>query len=127
MDTWLKLHVHLIAVILRLNRTFEGCKKIFKKDKLVNRISRLDCHACKFYDSLVQLWHQIGTVIKHVTTSVNDYVSVKNSITYNKNDLYSKYTPIPVTMATPNSTIKVDKRNFQERCYGVFVQMAENN
>ena len=30
-------------------------------------------------------------------------------------------------MATPNSTIKVDKKNFQERCYGVFVQMPENN
>ena len=30
-------------------------------------------------------------------------------------------------MVTPNLTIKVDKRNFQERCYGVFVQMAENN
>jgi len=30
-------------------------------------------------------------------------------------------------MVTPNLTIKVDNNNFQERCYEVFVQMADNS
>ena len=129
MDTWLKLHARLIAVIPGLNRTSEGCKKkfntlykLYKEDKLANGISGSDRHACKFYDSFDQWWHQTGTVMKHVTTSANDSVSLDDSTTENEND-----SPIPATTTTPNSTSKVDKRNFQERCYGVFVQMAENS
>ncbi len=29
-------------------------------------------HECKFYESIDQLWHHIGIVMKHVTTSTND-------------------------------------------------------
>ena len=65
--------------------------------------------------------------MKHVTASANDSVSMEDSTTDNETDLHSKDTAFSTTMTTPNSTIKVDKRNFQERCYGVFVQMAENS
>jgi hypothetical protein len=64
--------------------------------------------------------------MKHATTSANNYVSVEDSTTGNENDLHSKVTPIPATITTLNSTIKADKKKFQERCYGVFVQMAKN-
>jgi hypothetical protein len=50
--------------------------------------------------------------MKHVITSANDSVSVEDSTTDNENDLYSKDSLFPTTMTTPNSTIKVDKRNF---------------
>ena len=63
--------------------------------------------------------------MKHVTTFASDSVSVEDNITDNENDLHSKDIPILAMTAIPNSTIKVDKRNFQERCYGIFVQMAE--
>ena len=119
MDTWLKLHGCLIAVIPGLNRTSEGCKKkfntlykLYKEDKLANGISGSDRHACKFYDSFDQWWHQTGTVIKHVTASANNSVSVEDSTTDNETHLHSKDTPLPATMTTTNSTIKVDKRNF---------------
>ena len=65
--------------------------------------------------------------MKHVTTSVNDYVSVKYSTTDNGNDLHSNDTLISATMTILNSTIKIDKRNFQKRCFGVFAQMAKNS
>jgi hypothetical protein len=65
--------------------------------------------------------------MKHVITSANDYVSIKDNTTNYENYLHSTNTPIPTTMTTPKSTIKVDKRFFQERCYEVFVQMVENN
>jgi hypothetical protein len=133
-DTWLKLHVHLIAVILGSNRTSEGCKKkfntlykLYKKEKLANGILGSDCHACKFYDYFDQWWHQTGTIIKHVTTSAYDFVRMEDSTIDNENDLHLKDTSFSTIMTTPNSTIKIDKRNFQERCYGVFVQMAENS
>ena len=128
MDTWLKLHAYLIAVIHGFNRTSEASKKkfntlykLFKEDKLANGITGSNRHTCKFYDSFDQWWHQTGTVMKHVTTSANDSVSVDDNNTENEND-----SPIPATTTILNSTIKVDKRNFQERCYGVFLQMAEN-
>ena len=60
--------------------------------------------------------------MKHVTSSANDSVTLEDSTIKNEND-----TPILATTTTPNSTSKVDKRNFQKRCYGVFVQMAENS
>ena len=45
--------------------------------------------------------------MKHVTTSVNDYVSIEDNTTNIENDLHSN--DIPTT--TPNSTTKVDKKN----------------
>jgi hypothetical protein len=65
--------------------------------------------------------------MKHVTTSANDSISNEDSTTDNDNDLHSKVTPIPTIMTTLNSTIKADNKKIQERCYGVFVQIAKNS
>lgn len=131
-DTWLKLHARLIAVIPGLNRTAEACKKkfnsmykLYKEDKVANGISGSNRHACKFYDSFDQWWHQTGTVKKHVTASANDSASVGDSTTDIEKHPSSSDTPTPA----PSQTLatKVDKKNFQEQCYGVFMQMAENS
>ena len=130
MDTWLKLHARLIAVIPRLNRTAEACKKksnslykLYKEDKLVNGISGSDRRTCKFYDSFDQWWHQTGTVMKHVTAFANDSMNVEESTMDIQKDQNSN--DIPISTTTP--AIKVDKKNFQEQCYGVFIKMAENS
>ena len=62
--------------------------------------------------------------MKCVTTFIIDYIFVEDSTIDIDNDLHSKNTP--TTTTTPSSTIKVDKNNFQEHCYGVLVQMTEN-
>jgi hypothetical protein len=49
------------------------------------------------------------TVMKHVTASANDSISVEDSTTDNETDLHSKDIPLPATMTTPNSIIKDDK------------------
>ena len=128
MDTWLKLHARLITVIPGLNRMVRACKKkfnssykLYKEDKLANGISSSDCHACKFYDSFDQWWHQTGIVMKHVTASAND--SVEESTIDIEKDQNSN--DIPISTTTP--AIKVDKKNFQEQCYSVFIQMAKNS
>lgn len=90
---------------------------------MANGISGSDRHACKFYDSFDQWWHQTGTIMKHVTASANNSaISDDNTIDID-NDLHSKESPLP----TPNSAIKGDKKSFQEQCYGVFIKMAENS
>ena len=63
--------------------------------------------------------------MKHVTTSANNDVSVKDNTIDIENDLHLKDTLITTT--TPNPTTKVNKKNFQECCYEVFVQLAENS
>jgi len=40
--------------------------------QIKSSISRKEMCECKFYESIDQLWHQVGTVMKHVTTSTND-------------------------------------------------------
>ena len=57
--------------------------------------------------------------MKHVTTHVNNYVDVEDITIDIENDLHSNDTP--TTIVTLNSAIKVDKKNFQERCNGGFV------
>ena len=61
MDTWLKLHACLIAVIPGLNRMAKACKKkfnslykLYKGNKLAKVILDSDRHACKFYNSFYQ-------------------------------------------------------------------------
>ena len=74
----------MIAASPGFSRTAEGCRKnfenIFKSYKLANSISRNNKHECKFYDSLDQWWHQVGSVLKHVnaTTMDNANVDVQN-------------------------------------------------
>ena len=63
--------------------------------------------------------------MKYMTMSVDDYVSVEDSTIDIENCPHSKDTP--TTTTTLNLAIKVDNKNFQEHCYGVFVQMAKNN
>ena len=130
MDTWLKLHACLIAIKPELSRTAEACKnkfnnlyELYTEDKLANGISGSDRHACKFYDSFDQWWHQTRTVMKHVTTFANDSMSVEESTTDIKKDQNSNDIPI----STTTLAIKVDKKNFQEQCYSVFIQMAKNS
>jgi hypothetical protein len=41
-------------------------------DKLTNNISKEEMLECKFKESIDQLWHQVGIVMKCVTTSTND-------------------------------------------------------
>ena len=113
-----------------MNQTAEACKKkfnnlykLYKEDKLANGISGSDRHACKFYDSFDQWWHQTRTVMKHVIASANDSMNVEESTMDIQNDQNSNGIP----MLTTTSAIKVDKKNFQKQCYGVFVQMAENS
>lgn len=132
LDTWLKLHARFIVVILGLNRIVEGCKnkfnilcKLYKEDKRTNEISRSDHHTCKFYDYFYQWCHQTRTVIKHVTRSVNNYISVENNTTNIENDLHSNDTPTMTIIQ--NSVTKVNKKNFYDHCYGVFVKMAKNS
>ena len=64
--------------------------------------------------------------MKHVTTSVNDYISVEDSTKTNiENDLYSN--DISTMTTTSNLATKVDKKKFQERYCRGFVQMVENS
>ena len=104
MDTWLKLHARLIAVIPRLNRTVEACKKkfnslykLYKKVKLANGISGSDRLTCKFYNSFDQWWHWTGTIMKHMTTSANNSMSVEESTTDIEKDQNSNDIPISTT------------------------------
>jgi hypothetical protein len=60
-DTWLKLHSRMIAIILGLNRTSEACKKKFnvlykqyRLDKMANGISGSDRKECKYYEAFDQ-------------------------------------------------------------------------
>jgi hypothetical protein len=69
----------MVVIIPIFTKTIEACKKkfnlLFKQfiiDKLTSSISREEMCECKFYESIDQLWHQIDTVMKHVTTSTND-------------------------------------------------------
>jgi hypothetical protein len=78
-DAWLKLHDRMVVIIPIFTKTIETCKKkfnlLFKQymtNKLTSSISREEMHECKFYESIDQLWHQIGTIMKHVTTSTNE-------------------------------------------------------
>jgi len=114
-DTWLKLHASLIAIIFGLNQMAEACKKkfnslykVYKEEKLANGISGSNHQVCKFYDSFDQWWHQTGTVMKYVTTYASDYVGIEDSTMDIDNDPNLGDTPIP-TPAT-----KVDKKNFQK-------------
>ena len=61
--------------------------------------------------------------MKHVTASANDSMNIEVSTMDIQNDQNSN--DIPMSTTTP--AIKVDKKNFQEQCYDIFVQMAENN
>lgn len=126
-DVWLKLHARLIAVIPGLNQTAKACKKKFnglfkqyKEDKLTNGISGSDRRSCKYYDSFDQWWHQIGTVMKHVTASANNSTCVEGS----KDEVEKEQN----SEVVPTSSLKSDsKKSFQEQCFGVFMQMAENS
>jgi hypothetical protein len=68
----------MVVTIPIFTKTIETCKKkfnlLFKQymtDK-TSSISRKEMCECKFYESIDQLWHQVSTVMKHVTTSTND-------------------------------------------------------
>ena len=60
-----------------LQKKFNTLYKLYKENKLANGYSRSNHHACKYYDSFYQWWHQTGTIMKYVTTSANDSVNLK--------------------------------------------------
>ena len=85
-DVWLKLHARMVDVIPGLNQTAEACKKKFKVlykhyrlDKMANVVSRSDRYKYKFYGAFDQWWHQPGTVMNHVTASVNGFTCIEDS------------------------------------------------
>ncbi len=75
----MKLHVRMVVTIHIFTKTIETRKKkfnlLFKQyttNKLTNSISKEEMLECKFEESIDQLWHQIGTIMKCVTTCTND-------------------------------------------------------
>jgi hypothetical protein len=69
----------MVVTIPIFTMTIKACKKkfnlVFKHytiNKLTNSISREEMCDCKFYESIDQWWHQVGTAMKHATTSIND-------------------------------------------------------
>jgi hypothetical protein len=64
----------MVVTILKFTKIVKTCKKfnlLFKKykiDKLANGILKEEKHECKFYE----WWHQVGIIMKHVITFVND-------------------------------------------------------
>ena len=116
-DSWIELNGR------GLQKEIQQFVHVIQKDKLANGISGLDRHACKFYDSFDQWWHQTGTVMKHVTASANDSMNVEESTMDIQKDQNSNDIP----MSTTTLAIKVDKKKFQKQCYSIFVQMAENS
>jgi hypothetical protein len=125
-DTWLKLHSRMTAIIPGLNRKSEACKKKFnvlykqsRLDKMANGISRSYRKEWKYYEAFDQWWHQIGTVKKHVTVSANESNSVQ--------DIIKESEKRQSLDGNTNSSVKFGKKNFQEQTYGLFTQMVKNN
>jgi hypothetical protein len=69
----------MVVTIPIFTKTIKACKEnfnlLFKQyttNKLTSSISREEMGECKFYEFIDQRWHQVGIVMKHVTTSTND-------------------------------------------------------
>jgi hypothetical protein len=138
-DVWMKLYACLLALIPRLNRSIETCKKKFntlfkqyKVDKMANSVSGEGHHECKFYDSIDKWWHQIGTVMKHVSASTNDsdHISLENSQLPEDNQVLEDH---PIVQEPSSSFItsplisKSGKKLYQEQTYHMFTQIIENS
>jgi hypothetical protein len=125
-DTWLKLHSRMIAIIPGLNCTSKAYKKKFnvlykqyRLAKMANGISGSDHKECKYYEAFDQWWHQTGTKKKHVTASANESNSVQ--------DIIEESEKGQSLDGNTNSLVKSSKKNFQEQTYGLFTQMVENS
>jgi hypothetical protein len=118
-DVWMKLYACLLALIPRLNRSIETCKKKFntlfkqyKVDKMANSVS--------------------GTVMKHVSASTNDsdHISLENSQLPEDNQVLEDH---PIVQEPSSSFItsplisKSGKKLYQEQTYHMFTQMVENS
>ena len=73
----------MIVAIPEFSRMAEACQKKFemvfkpyKEDKLANSVLGNDRHECKFYDSIDYWWHQVGSVMKQVSATTMDNISV---------------------------------------------------
>ena len=58
-----------------------------------------------------------------MTISANDSMSIEESTTNIEKDQNSN----DILISTTALAIKVDKKNFQKQCYGIFIQMVENS
>jgi len=118
----------MVATIPRFTKTLKTCKKKFnllfkqyKSNKLAIDISRDERHECKFYESIDQWWHQVGTFMKLVTAFANEMelLQCEDNIELVEKQLISK--------ATSQFATKSGKKNFHEQAIGMFTIMVENN
>jgi hypothetical protein len=120
----------MIVAIPGFSRTAEACRKKFetvfkqyKEDKLANSVSGNDRHECKFYDSIDHWWHQAGSVMKHVSTTTMDNITVggqENSANANDDVLQ----PVSTLQSEPSSASK--KNKFQDQALHYFGKMVDN-
>lgn len=75
---WSKLQMRMMSLIPGFTRSSLACQRKFnalikqhKKDVLDMKQSGKDHHSYKFYNILDRWWHTNGTVMKHVTASLN--------------------------------------------------------
>lgn len=81
---WLKLYSRLLCLCPNFFlKTPKACKskfseifKAYKDDKEANSISRDVRHTCKFYNATDTWCHEIGTMMKHISTSSSDNVDI---------------------------------------------------
>lgn len=81
---WLKLYSRLLCLCPKFFlKTPKACKskfseifKAYKDDKEANSISRDVRHTCKFYNATDTWCHEIGTMMKHISTSSSDNVDI---------------------------------------------------
>lgn len=84
---WSKLQIRMMSLIPGFARSSLACQRKFnalikqhKKDVLEMKESGREHHSYKFYDILDRWWHTNGTVMKHVTASLNDTESLGNHV-----------------------------------------------
>ena len=126
-DTWTRLHVRMVVMLPKFNRSAIACRKkhenlfkVYKENKMANGISGNAHHESKFFDAMDEWWHQIRQIMKHVSaTTVSHEENKSNSI---RDEVESLITTIP----TLPSILK-DKGNFQKRAIGIFGKMAKNS
>lgn len=126
-DTWVKLHARMVAMIPNFTRSSVACKKKFssifkqyKEDKLANGISGNDRRECQFFDSMDEWWHQAGQVMKHVSATTD------NSKEIGENCTPDSTTDASIGDITPASSTK-GKLNFHQKAIDIFEKMAENS
>lgn len=118
----------MLAVQLKFNWTSLVCKKKFtaifeayKEDKMANGISGNDRHESKYYKAMNKWWHQVGQVMKHVSTTNNNNSNNQSNSSLHE-DILQQFT----TGGTPSSSSK-SKQNFNDRAIDILEKMAKSS